>query len=578
MEAASWGDTFVCGLGSTAAVSEGSLAGPEGELAPVAAVQNSILENPQYSLQDPATWAELDGGVRTTSGARVNSRTAMRYPPWWRGINLISGDLARLDVHLYENGESRNVAAQHPAYRLLRRRPNKLMTALHFKRTMEFHALMWGNGYAAIYRVAGRPMELLLLNPVITEPMKGDDGDLYYTTRIGEEPVVLAASDVFHIKGLSADGIKGYPVLEVMSEPLGLGVAAREFGSRFFGQGTNASGFITVKGDPDEKRQLNILKDIKQQVGGLSRSHRIAILREGSEFHQISVTPEQAQFIETRKFEVKECALILGVPPHKLGDSERTSYNSLEQSNQDYLDEGLDPRLKTWEDEGFDKLLTEREKRLESHYFEFDRSALLRMNALDRYRNHAAGRQWGWLSANDVLRAENKKTIGPQGDRYLVPANMIDARAVPEIPSPASEKPKSANSTAADLLTAERAMIFDRLERLQTVEANAVKRAAAKEANFVAWLEEWYRDFSGKIADALQAEVRVVYARRELLPLEADGLTDVLAEEYCEAAKREFLDLAGSSTEATLAADVGRLVDGWGPERLERYVTSVLGE
>ena len=193
-----------------------------------------------------------------------------------------------------------------------------------------------------------------------------------------------------------------------------------------------------IPGHIKEGAANKLRENFDKVQSGLDNAHKIALLEEGVKYQQTSVSPDQAQFLETRQFEVREMAAWLGLPPHKLGDTSNASYNSLEQENAAYLEDTLDPWLCAWEGEAWDKLLTEQEKDEESVFVEHDRSALLRTDLLSRYRGYAIGRQWGWESANSVLIAEGREPIGPQGDTYLSPSNMVSADDLGDLPEPAA--------------------------------------------------------------------------------------------------------------------------------------------
>ena len=151
--------------------------------------------------------------------------------------------------------------------------------------------------------------------------------------------------DVLHIRGLSSDGYSGYDVISLMKDALGVGMAAQRFGARFFGQGSNMSGILMVPGHFDEQKIKNTIQAWNTMQTGLTNSHKIALLQDGVKFQQMTISPDQAQFLQTRQYEVRATvANITGCPPHKLGDDTRTSHSSLEAENQSYLDECLD----TW--------------------------------------------------------------------------------------------------------------------------------------------------------------------------------------------------------------------------------------
>ena len=456
------------------------------------------LENPRMSLDDPRTWDDVLGGTTTEAGVRVTPMIAIGQPAIWRAICLISGDVAKLPFQPYErlgdNGKRK--ATNHPAYKLLRRKANPLMTAFNFRRTITFHALLHGNGCAAIIRdPMGAPSELLLLDPTET-CLAVIEGMLWYITKIGDGLVAIQGDDVLHIMGLSHNGLWGLNVAEVFAEAFGLGVAARKFGSKFFGEGSQMSGVLMVPGHFSEEKIKFTMAAWNEMHRGLTNAHRVALLQDGSKFQPLTIAPETAQFLQTRQFEIREVANVFGVPPHKLGDDSRTSHNSLEQEDANYIDESLDPWLVQHETQGDVKLLTEREQQEESHFCEFNRNARLRTDATTRGEFYMKLFGTGGLSTNDILRLENMPTIGPIGDQRFRPGNFLPLDA------PAQTAPGAPPQAQAAL----KACLVDRLDRLQRIEAKRWKPTWAE------WGETFYASFETQIAEALDPLVLATWA------------------------------------------------------------------
>ena len=292
-----------------------------------------------------------------------------------------------------------------------------------------------------VEQVAGRP----------------EESRISYRTVIGGKPFTMLAENVLHIRGLSFDGLWGWPVVDLLRETFGLGLGAREMGARFFGQGMVAAGIIMVPHALDEEAEANLRRSLALQTESMDQKHRLMLLEEGAKFEKLTIDPEQAQFLQTRQFEIREIANVIGIQAHKLGDTTRTSFASLEQANQEHLDDDLDPWLVAWEEECWDKLLTEEEKLTGSHFVEFNRRALLRADLAARSSHYASGRQWGYYSANDIRRFESLDTIGEKGDVYLQPANMAPAGEEPPPPvvqQPAPNAPPTDPTDSADQLAA----------------------------------------------------------------------------------------------------------------------------
>lgn len=467
--------------------------------------------------RDPVLKKLFGAGLKTSAGVDVDEDTSLTYAAVFRAVSLISNSVAKLPLFVYRrtaDGKERD--KDHPAYRLLRRKPNDEMTAGVFRRTLQHHALLWGNGYAWIMRDnADRPMAMVPLLPDRTWPIRlqndterglQEAGELVYVTRIKDKPWTIPSRDMLHIRGLGFDGLRGYGVVQYAKESLGLGLGAREFGSRFFGQGAISSGIIEMPGGMDEEAEENFKKSMQDAHGGLGKSHLLMILEEGSKFTATTIPPEQAQFLQTREFEIREVANWFGVQPHKLGDPSRKSYSSLEQSNQEHLDDGLDPWLCTWEEEIEDKVLSSAEKRGDTHFVEFVREGLIRVNMSAQTARFTAGRQWGWLSANDVLRTTNQSTIGPKGDIYTIPSNMMSAEKV--------IKGTETQDRDAALAKESRSTFVSEVDRMVRRISMQAKKKSTNPAAFLKWLDDRNVAGSGLLGnlpvmqDAVESPVR----------------------------------------------------------------------
>ncbi len=454
---------------------------------------NASLENPNLSLTDPDTWDLIFDGPTSKAGVSVTSKRVLGYPPFYRGIALISGDVGRMPLDIFrrmpDNGKES--AREHPAHKIIKRVASPIMSAQAFRETLTLHALLNGNGYGAILRDgAGAPRETLILEPTKTSPAI-INGQLWYMTEIGGEVVPIPAADVIHIRGPSRDGIVGMDVVSLMAESLGVGLAAREFGARFFADGAVTSGVLMIPGTFTQEKINNTMAAWEKMHGGLTKAHRVALLQDGVKFQPMTIEPEKAQFLATRQFEVREVANILGVPPHKLGDDSRTSFNSLEQENQSYLDDGLERWLTAWECEFSRKLLTEEEQDREGFLVEFNRSARLRTQLKERVESYGKLKEIGAFTTNDIMRRENMPTIGPAGDIRYRPANWVEVGA----------------EQANEQMMLED-VIIDRVNRLVTIECELVNKAARRPECFLDTVRQVYIRHFERMADALMQNNR----------------------------------------------------------------------
>lgn len=393
---------------------------------------NRSLENPSTPLSAPDDWLwDAFGAGQSDAGTRVSAENALTFDPVWRAVTLISRDVAKLPLVVHKRlpvGKRR--APEHAADYLLHYKPNSEMSAFVFRQTIQAHALLRGNGYAFILRAgAAQPLELIPLLPTNTYPIR-EGGRLWYVTKVGYEWRRLDPMDVLHIKGLSPDGLCGYSLIEKARNSIGLGMATQEFSARFFRNNARPSAVIEVPAEMPIEARRELLREWNQMHAGLNNAHKVAILTNGGKLNPFSVNAEDAQLIDSRKFSVIEISNWFGVPPHKLGDSSRTAYNSLEQENLSYLTDCLDSWLVLWEQECRDKLLTEQEKRNDTHSIDFIRQALVQVDLATRGAYYEKAVKGPWLAPNEARAMENLNPIS--GGDVLVtstdaPSNITDS-------------------------------------------------------------------------------------------------------------------------------------------------------
>lgn len=523
------------------------------------------LEDPNTQLSDPDAWLwDAWGAQKSTSGVRVNRDKALTYAAWWRGVNLISRDVGKLPLVVYKRtDDGREKAPEHPAFSLLRYKSNDEATSFTVRQTLQAHALSTGNGYAHIDRDgAGRPRQLIVLDPDKTYPRR-ENRVLWYMTEVNGEWRKLDPTNVLHVRGLGFDGLVGYSVVSVARESLGLGLAAREHGSRFFSSGTSKRVVIEVPQEISEDAEKNILRSYNKVATGLENSHKAIILQQGAKANAtIGMSAKDAQLLETRTFELRDVANWFGVPPHKLGDTTRTAFASLEQENQSYLDEALDAWLVIWEMECRDKLLTEQEKRDDSHIVEFNRNALVRADFKTRMEAYFKACGGPFLLVNEVRAKENQNKVDG-GDKLRDPLNMTDAAGEDEgegdgdDPQPARDPPPQDGDEDEEedqdrrLRSAHEAVLGDALRRMRRRLAVHCRKAARRPEGFGDWLEGFRSDHDQVVADALRPAAGCI-AIQDGTDLDAavdahrDGLFDelhqVADEIYSTVPRSEFLE------------------------------------
>lgn len=370
----------------------------------------------------------------STSGKSVTERSSMQMTAVYACVRILSEAIAGLPLHLYRYKEDggKEQAVDNNLYRLLHDEPNPEMTSFVFRETLMTHLLLWGNAYAQIIR--NGKGEVIALYPLMPNKMSVDrdeKGQLYYTySRANEEAatmtgntVILKPSDVLHIPGLGFDGLVGYSPIAMAKNAIGMAIACEEFGAKFFANGAAPSGVLehpgTIK-DPAKVRD-----SWNSTFGGSANSGKVAVLEEGMKYTPISISPEQAQFLETRKFQINEIARIFRVPPHMVGDLEKSSFSNIEQQSLEFVKYTLEPWVVRWEQALSRALLSITEK--PTYFFKFNLEGLLRGDYQSRMNGYAIARQNGWMSANDIRELENQDRIPAEegGDLYLINGNML---------------------------------------------------------------------------------------------------------------------------------------------------------
>jgi HK97 family phage portal protein len=402
-------------------------------------VDYSSFGDPALDDDDVQDWWLGGSSHRSESGVRVTRKVAFGYAPYWRSLSLISEDVGRCPLYVYErvetpDGEGKDRAKNHPAYYLLRHEPNDYMSAQTFKTTLTLHACDLGNGYAYIRR-NGRldPMELLPLDPEVTEPRR-IKGELWYVTHVGDamEPKTIPARDILHIKGPSWEGLSGIGWRSNGRETIGQAVATRRHQSGYYKRGAAPSMVIEVPTRMTPKAMRQLRQDWERMHGGADNAHKTAVLPFGAKATALSANARDAQTVETQQFVVRMISALTGVPPHKLGDNSRTAYNSLEQENQAYLDHALDPWLVKWEAECFLKLLTQNQKYNDTHVVSFQRQIFVQANLLARYQAYSIAKAARLMTSNEIRAKEDMNPL-PGGNELDVTPNM-QPQADPPLP------------------------------------------------------------------------------------------------------------------------------------------------
>lgn len=396
---------------------------------------------------------------RTTSGKPVNERTAMQTTAVYACVRILAEAVASLPLHVYEYQDDggKKLVHDHPLYYLLHDEPNPEMTSFVFRETLMSHLLIWGNAYAQIIRDgAGRVLGLYPLLPDKMEVQRDDKGNIYYvySRNSDENPtfkeygnIKLKAEDVLHIPGLGFDGLIGYSPIAMAKNAVGMTLACEEYGASFFANGANPGGVLEHPGvlkDPSKVRESR-----NSVYRGVNNAHKIAVLEEGMKYQQIGIPPEEAQFLETRKFQINEIARLYRIPPHMVGDLDKSSFSNIEQQSLEFVKYTLDPWVIRWEQSLQRSLLLPGEKG--KYFIKLNVDGLLRGDYQSRMNGYAVGRQNGWFSANDIREMENMNPIPDEegGNLYLINGAMTklaDAGAFAKTDTGQQNAPAQENS------------------------------------------------------------------------------------------------------------------------------------
>lgn len=366
----------------------------------------------------------LVGGKPTGSGMNIGHDNALRIIAVYACVRVLAQGVASLPLVLYKrNGDGKERAVRHPLYNLMRNSPNDRQTAFEFIEHGQTCLAMRGNAYNLINRDArGQVGEIIPLKPDEIQLAEASNGQLFYES--AELNRTLPARAILHIRGMTLDGKLGLSPITLAREGLGLAMAAELHGATLFGNGATPTGAVKMPKALTEEQANDFRKSWRKVHGGAENANKIAILHSGMEYQQVGLSPEDAQFLETRKFQISEIARLFGVPAHMINDLEKATFSNIEHMSLAFVIHTLRPWLVRWEQRLNQTLLTPTERK--KYYFEFLVDGLLRGDTASRYSAYMTGRQGGWLSSNDIRAMENMNPI-KGGDEYLSPLNMKNA-------------------------------------------------------------------------------------------------------------------------------------------------------
>lgn len=440
----------------------------------------------RYGLMDAEKkFEEMLFGRTSATGVKVSANTAMNCVPYFAGVRIIAETVGQLPLIEYRRIEPRGKsrATNRRLYRLLHDEPNPEMGAATFKESLQGQAVTWGNAFAEIEWDMREGMPVALW-PLRSDRMKvGRDETTRQIVYIYQLPdggqAKLPAYRVWHMPGFGFDGLIGYDTIYLAREAIGMALAMEEYGARFFGNGAAPGGVL----EHPNKLSTTALEKLRttwnEMHQGLSNQHRIAVLEEGMKYHQIGIPPDNAQFLESRKFQLNEIARLLHIPPHMLADLDRATFSNIEHQGIEFVVYTMAPWFKRWEETCNRKLLLENEKPF--FFFEYLVDALLRGDSEARAKFYKELYYMSVLSPNDIREKENMNPINdPNGDKYFVQQNMVPLDMISNIAAANQKKP-----------------LQDALKRVAEREKQNILRAAGRydHESFNKWLADFYRDF-----------------------------------------------------------------------------------
>lgn len=460
------------------------------------------------------------GGGKTIAGERINNNSAMQLAAVYACIRVISEDIAKLPLMVYREDDrgARSKMKAHPIYRLLHDQPNPDMTALSFREALTAHCLSWGNGYAEIItNTRGGVEELRILRPDRVSILRDGKSYLYMVTNDNGQATYIRPQYMLHLKGLGYDGIVGYNVIHYARESMGHAMAMDTYGSAYFGNGATPGGMLIHPNRLSPQARKNLENFHNKSHGGASRANKTAIYEEGLEYIKIGVPPNESQFVESRQFSIPEICRWFRLPPHKIADLTRATYSNIEQQSLDYVTDTLTGWLKRWEQEIWRKLFTDSEKN-DGYYAEHIVEGLLRGDIQTRYRSYAVGRQWGFLSVNEIRQKENLNPIDG-GDQYLVPVNMTTPEKVEQ------QDTEARRQMATDMA--------DRISKAEIRELSKHVKHAGTET-FNEWADSYYKKHNAYIKKTIKP--LGVDVKPESLTLQKEIMKSKNAELFLEVA------------------------------------------
>jgi HK97 family phage portal protein len=468
--------------------------------------------------------------VRTSSGMRVSADNALRLAAVYASVRILAETMASLPFVIYRQRADggKDKVTDHWLYRLLAKRPNRYQNPYEWREMLQGHLALRGNAYNRI--VANSRGEILELVPIHPDRIKMEltpAGDYRYrvTDRLGAETIV-PRGEIWHLRGLSSDGLMGMSPIDLARESLGMALAAQDYGARFFANDAKPTGgWIEFPGSFKDSEAKKVFRDSYQAAQSGANRGKVLVLENGMKFHEVGVTNKDAQFLELRKFQITDIARLFRVPPHMIADLDRATFSNIEQQSLEFVMHTMTPWAERWEASIESELLLDGDD-LE---VEFDFANLMRGDAASRSSYYQSGIQNGWLTRNEARIAENLNPL--EGlDEPLRPLNMVEEGQEQPDPAkaatPADRKTDVQDDPESEAASQRLRVVVERVAgRSARKEASAVTRAHERGSDVATAAGAFYADHAAYVADSLGVSLDAArgHCEQMLSVLAADG-------------------------------------------------------
>jgi len=517
----------------------------------------------------------------TIAGPAVNENTALTYSAVFACTKVVSETVAGLPWHVRERvGDSKIINMAHPVDWLLNQQPNPEMDAFAFKCDMGAHALLWGNAYAEIERNnGGIPIALWLVTPDRVKIMRDDEGELFYrVTGKFNEYADVPQEDMLHIKGLGFDGRKGYSVIKLGRESVGLGKAMENYGGAFFKNDATPGIALQHPGKLTPKAQEFLEKQLNKKFTGARNHKKTMILQEGIELKTYAIPPEQAQFLGSRKFQIAEIARWFRCPLHKLADLERATFSNIEHQSLEFVTDTIVPWVQRWEQEANRKLFPTTNR---TFFTKMEVKGLLRGDIKTRTLWYKTGWAMGIFTINEIRMLEDMNPIGADGDVRFVPRNMTTLEnAIRGATEPATQGSQinEIYERSGVLKEAMMPVVREAIARMMRKESKAVSKAIARYAKdpqrFMDWIGDFYQKHEKELGESLAPATRTM---GELL-LSPDIAEAFNFSAWCADSKAIFADLYNKSAEEEQINRICEIREkDTAQTRAEEFIKAIIG-